>query len=379
MKTKIGIDARFYGPKGKGLGRYVQKLLQYLEEVDTNSEREYYVFLLRENFNLFQPQSQKFKKIIADYRWYSFGEQIFYPRLLNQYQLDLMHFTHFNVPLFYRRKFVVTLHDLILFHYPTVRNTTLNKYYYYFKLAAYRQVIKSAANRAQKVIAVSQFTKKDVVNNLKVSDEKVVVTLEGCDPPVVGKFSVPLSSVLHKYGIIKPYLLYVGNAYPHKNLERLCESFALVRKKHPSIELVLVGGKDYFYQRLGKFIQRQQIEGVKIIGFVPDEELACLYQEALLYVFPSLYEGFGLPPLEALAHGLAVASSSRTSMPEVLAQAAYYFDPEKVDSMADSLDNLIKSEKTRQEIIINGAERIKKFSWEKMARETLAIYEEMTK
>ena len=162
---KIGIDARFYGPKGKGLGRYAQKLIEYLEQIDGNSERVYYVFLKKENFNQYVPRHENFKKVLADFNWYSFSEQFVFPFFLNKFNLDLMHFCHFNVPIFYRKKFVVTIHDLILFHYPTVRNTTLNRYYYFFKLLCYKWTIKSAARRADRVIAVSDFTKDDVIKN----------------------------------------------------------------------------------------------------------------------------------------------------------------------------------------------------------------------
>lgn len=179
---KIGIDARFYGPKGKGLGRYSQKLIEMLEEIDGGStDREYYVLLKKENFDYYHPTHDNFKKVEADFDWYSFAEQFKFPKFLRSLNLDLVHFCHFNVPLFYRRKFIITIHDLILFHHPTVRNTTLNKAYYALKLVAYQAVIRSAVRRAAKVIAVSHFTKNDLMNELKLPEKKIVTTHEGCD------------------------------------------------------------------------------------------------------------------------------------------------------------------------------------------------------
>lgn len=377
-KKKIGIDARFYGPKGKGLGRYVQMLVKNLEEIDGNKDCDYYIFLRKENFREYQPAASNFIKVVADYPWYSFSEQILLPAFLNKYELDLMHFTHFNVPILYRRRFVVTIHDLILFHYPTVKNTTLNKYYYYLKLFGYRNVINSAASRADKIIAVSEFTRQDVIKNLHIDENKVAVTYEGCpasrdDKQESGNFA----HISEKYGIMKPYLLYVGNAYPHKNLERLCVAFKEIRAKHPDMNLVLVGGTDYFYRRLVQHIVREKIQGINVAGFVSDVDLDIIYQEALLYVFPSLYEGFGLPPLEALAKGTPVVSSSRTSMPEVLGEAVEYFDPEDVRSIVGVIERVISSERLQREIVEKGKVRLRKFNWHDMAKNTLKIYQEV--
>ncbi|MEI7621006.1 MAG: glycosyltransferase, partial [Candidatus Moraniibacteriota bacterium] len=212
----IGIDARFYGSVGKGLGRYTQKLIEQLEKLD--GENQYFVFLRRENFEEYVPKNKNFQKVLADYQWYSFAEQIFFPRLLSKYKLDLMHFPHFNVPILYGRKFVITIHDLILLHFPTKRASTLSPLWYSFKFLAYRLVIFLAIWRSQKVFAVSEFTKQDILEQYSIAKNKVVVTHEACEK----KAQISLrdsEQILAKYGIMKPYLLYVGNAYPHKNLE----------------------------------------------------------------------------------------------------------------------------------------------------------------
>jgi len=176
----IGIDARFYGSIGKGLGRYTQKLVEYLEKVD--EKNQYIVFLRKENFEEYQPKNKNFRKELADYRWYSFAEQIFFPFKLRKYKFDLVHFPHFNVPLLYRKKFVLTIHDLILIHFPTVRATTLSPIFYWMKFFAYKCVIKSAIKRSQKIFAVSKFTKKDILETYKkIPEEKICVTYEACE------------------------------------------------------------------------------------------------------------------------------------------------------------------------------------------------------
>ncbi|MEA2007042.1 MAG: glycosyltransferase family 1 protein, partial [Patescibacteria group bacterium] len=181
-----------------------------------------------------------------------------------------------------------------------------------------------------------------------------------------------------KYGIIKPYLIYVGNAYPHKNLERLVVAYKKIKKENPDLSLVLVGGQDFFYDRLKKFTKEKSVKGVVFPGYIPDEELDVLYRHAKLYVFPSLYEGFGLPPLEALAKSTPVVSSSRTSMPEVLGDIVTYFDPEDLDSIRGAIRKGLKEGKKKldKEKV---ALQLSKFSWEEMANQTKVIYEKILK
>lgn len=369
---KIGIDARFYGPQDKGLGRYSQKLIENLEKLDGDSERQYVVFLKKRDFADYQPQKSNFRKVLADYPWYSWSEQVLFPFRLYREKLDLVHFCHFNVPALYWKRMMVTIHDLILFHYPTVRNTTLNRVFYFFKLLAYWLVINWAVFRAQKIIAVSDFTKEDILSNFKHAAGKTFTTQEGCDRPKINEFKD-----WEKYAIIKPYLLYVGNAYPHKNLERLCYSFQKIKEKHFDLSLVLVGGKDFFYQRLEKEIKKNNWQGIVLAGFVADVDLGAVYQNAEIFVMPSLYEGVGLPPLEALACGTPVVSSSRTSLPEFLAEAAVYFDPEKEAEMREKILEVLDDNNLQKEIVEKGQERLKLFSWEKMAKKTLEIYQEL--
>ncbi len=173
---RIGIDARFYGPSGgKGIGRYTQQLITNLEKID--NENEYFVFLRQENFDLYQPKNKKFHKVLADYRWYSFKEQIYFPFKLYKYHLDLVHFLHFNIPLFYFGRFVVTIHDLI--HQNSSReSSTLPFLAFYLKKLAYFMIIKSAIKRAKKIITVSNFSKKEIIKYYRIKSDKIFVTYE---------------------------------------------------------------------------------------------------------------------------------------------------------------------------------------------------------
>jgi len=373
---KIGIDARFYGPRQKGLGRYVEKLIEQLEEID--NKNQYIVFLRKENWDEYQPRNPNFKRALADYGWYGFKEQIFLPIKIWQSKVDLIHFPHFNVPLFCPAPFVVTIHDLILKRFPTKRASTLHPFFYQLKKIAYHLVINSAVKRAKRIIAVSNYTKKDILEYFKVNPEKIQVIYEGAPDPVIKSKEKPK-------GISKPYLLYVGNAYPHKNLEGLILAFAKIKNneqqtmnnENSGLQLVLVGEIDYFYKRLKKFIHNSSFlihDSITFTDFVSDKELAILYQNAVCYVFPSFCEGFGLPPLEAMAHNLPVISSSATCLPEILGQAAAYFNPENPEEIAGKIKQVLEDKRLQKKMISLGKERIKEYSWRKMAKEILRIY-----
>ncbi|MDD5590024.1 MAG: glycosyltransferase family 1 protein [Candidatus Portnoybacteria bacterium] len=375
---RIGIDARFFGLKSKGLGRYTQKLIENLELID--SENEYLIFLRRENWDEFCPKSANFKKILADYRWYSLAEQIFMPFCIRKNKVDLMHFPHFNVPIFYFKPFVITIHDLILRRFPTHRASTLSLFKYWIKNFGYRLVIWSAIKKAKKIIAVSEYVKEDILKFYRVDPEKIQVVYEGA-PEMTGHSSRIASLTSASDGDStrsnrniddkEKYLLYVGNAYPHKNLEKLIDAFEILKKRHPDLRLFLVGEDDYFYRRLKL---EKRAEGVFFYGFVPDEKLAELYQNASAYVFASLCEGFGLPPLEAMAHGLPVACSDATCLPEILGQAAIYFDANDPGGMAEKINQLLDDGLLREKLIQNGFERIKRYSWRKMSEEAITLY-----
>ena len=363
---RIGIDARFYGPVGKGLGRYTARLIEHLEHILPEGD-ECVVFLRRENFDAYTPKHPGFRKVMADYPWYSFQEQILFPFILRKHRLDIMHFIHFNVPLLYRRPFVVTIHDLILIRYPTARNTTRSAMTYWVKFLAYRLAIGSAVRRARKILTVSHFTERDIITEYPASAGKIVVAYQGCDLP-----ESPSGKAFSdtNRAILKPYFLYVGNAYPHKNLE----AFIPLAKRFPDVRFVLVGREDYFYGRLKQAVRRAGAKNIVFTGFVPDEELVSLYRDATGYIFPSLYEGFGLPSLEAMRLGTPVIASNRGSIPEVLGDGAIFFDPDKKGALSDAVQRLLDDESLAALLSQKGRKRASNYRWEDLASETLRTY-----
>jgi len=369
---RIGIDARFYGTAGRGLGRYVSELIRELELIDR--ENDYVIFLRRANYGAYEPKNPKFTKALAEFPWYGWKEQLIYPFWLRKFRLDLLHFPHFNVPLLYRRPFIVTVHDLILMKFPTVRATTLPPFLFRLKFAAYKVVIGSALRRAREIATVSQFVKNDIERTFPFAKNKrITVTYEACAPTLSGATGSPKD----KTPIARPYFLYVGSAYPHKNLETLISAFAAFRRSgFTGHRLVIVGEKDRFMTRLENETRSAAADAnVVFFGRATDEELAAIYDGAQVYVFPSLCEGFGLPPLEAMSRGIPVASSNACCLPEVLGDAAEYFDPSDGKSIVASLAKLASDETLRKTLAEKGRQRAQGFNWKDCAEQTRAIYE----
>jgi len=371
---RIGIDARFFGPFGKGLGRYTEELVRGVTSMDT--QNEYVVFLHPSNFSQFEPSRPGVRKVVAPFRWYTLAEQVRFPALIRREHVDLMHFPHFNVPLYTRVPFLVTIHDLILSRFPTERATTLGPVLYALKHRAYQFVISRAVKRACRVVTVSETTKNDVVEEFGLDPAHVTATLLGVDRERWQHLAP--ETVLSQWGINRPFFMFTGNAYPHKNLDRLLAAFQRVREAGHDWQLVLVGRDDYFFRRLRAEAERLGLlhhHDVIFPGYVTDAELARLYHNSLAYVFPSLAEGFGLPPLEAMAAGAVVASSSATSMPEVLGGAALYFDPRSVPDMAAVMTRIGTDDALRQELRARATERILRYDWKTMVQQTITAYQ----
>lgn len=389
-RRRIGIDARFYGPLGKGLGRYVQELVDNLIKINeaNGGEFEYIIFLSRGNYDQFQIKSDFVEKKLVTITWYSWREQILFPFIIRRAKLDLMHFPHFNVAILSRTPFVVTIHDLILTRFPSRRASMLPAVLYWLKQLAYRFVIKTALRRAQKIITVSNFTKQDIIRQFKVAADKIVVTYEGIANLTIhssdSERGDKFFDFFRKYKIVKPFVLYVGNAYPHKNLESLLVVFQRLNKKYPDLSLIMIGKEDYFYKRLKKKATTINAEILNkkdlfiFPGFVSDQDLSYFYQNALFYIFPSLYEGFGLPPLEAMNFSCPVLSSNQASLPEITGKAALFFDPYDEDDILNKIQLMISDETLRNELVVLGKERIKLFSWHECAESTRKIYKKTT-
>ena len=174
---KIGIDARFFGPKDKGFGRYTENLIKNLEKIDT--QNQYFIFLRKDSWQEYEPKNSNFKKVLADYKWYGIKEQIFLSLKLKKHKLGLVHFTHFNVPIFYRGRFIVTIHDLTLRKFPTFKKNFRNFLFYPLKNLAYRIVFRHAIKNSEKIIAISEYTKQEILKHYSVNPDKIKVIYEG--------------------------------------------------------------------------------------------------------------------------------------------------------------------------------------------------------
>ncbi len=360
---KIGIDGRFWS--ATGVGRYTRNLVRELQELDKNNE--YILFVNQDDFTQVynQVRNNNFHIKIVDIKWHTFSEQLQYPRILLREQIDLMHFPYFSLPLFYPRPFVVTIHDLILHHYSTGKTSTLPLPLYYGKLFGYKFLIQQSAKRAEKIITVSESTKREIIDHLHIPEQKIVVTYEGIDS------SIKTSTNKNIYG---KYFLHVGNVYPHKNTSLLIEAF--IKTDLQDVILLFIGKKDYFMEKLEKDIQKKGLDKkVLFLGEVDDTQLATLYKYALATVVPSLMEGFGLPVVEAMANKCLVISSDIPSLREIGQNAVLYFNPFNEKELSDILYNVAQNSSDFRAKKEEGTKLVKRYSWKKMAEQTLAVYE----
>lgn len=361
---RIVIDAREYPTS---TGRYIRKLLEYLEKIDANSEREYVVLIKSADFDSYQPKAKNFSKVKADFKEFTFAEQLGLLRLIRSLKPDLVHFGKDHQPLLYLRKSVTTMHDLTTARF---YNPNKNWFYFKFKQIVYVMLLQIVARKSKRIITISEFVKKDIVHFTHIKPKKITVTLESAD-----KIHSP-AEVLKKFEK-KPFLLYVGRTLPHKNLQRLVEAFAILKESHPDLNLVFVGKKDSLSTRLDNYAKKNNIKDVHFTGYVAEGQLRWLYENCSSYVFPSLSEGFGLPPLEAMVHGAPVASSNATCLPEINGDAVHYFDPLDVNDMAKKINDVLTDENLRKDLIKKGSIQVKKYSWERMATQTLEIYKQL--
>ena len=375
---KIAIDARMYGPEfgGGGLGRYVEQLVTHLQDLD--KEHEYTLFLKPGNAKTCTITNPNFTKEVVDIHWYTVKEQLKLPGHIDAVGANLVHFPHWNVPLRIKTPFVVTIHDLILLEQPMsakAKATTRNPLVYWAKYAAYKRVLKHAVTASRHIIAVSDYTKAAIQKHFpRVSAEKISVIHEG-----VTDFPKTEDAALPKALEDETYFLYVGNAYPHKNLESLMHAFSYFYRLHPEVKLVLAGREDVFYERLKKELDEIDVpnEAVHFVMNPSDAKLRQLYENATLYLFPSKSEGFGLPPLEAMQLGVPVAAARTTSLPEILGDAALYFSPDDLEEMVDVMEQVLENAETRELLRKKGKKQVKKYAWSDMAAATQSIYKQI--
>lgn len=365
---RIGIDARFWSQTG--VGRYIRNIVYQLSLIDKSNE--YFIYLLDEDYDKVN-LPPNFKKIKTSVYWHTLSEQTI---LLIDYlrrNLDLLFVPNFNVPIFYPKKFVVTVHDLTLLRTRTGRSTRLPYFLYLIKYLAgcFNHFV--AVKRSAKIFTVSNYVKEDIVKTFKVNPKKIVLTPNAVDEKFYRRSDSEVRAVLKKYGVQKPYFFYVGNACLHKNLSRLVEAFDVFCSFNSGFYLVLGGRKDFNYQNLEHKIKSLKCnQRIKIIGYVDDEDLPALYSGASLYINPSLYEGFGIQILEAYACGCRVVCSNTTSLPEVAGDLATYFNPLDVNDIAKKLSEALL--KIDDDFERKAKNHVLFYSWEKSAS---TIYKEI--
>lgn len=375
---RIGIDARLYRGSTAGIGRYSQNLIKNILELD--SCNEFVLLMTAEDAAEFKVQSikhkagnQKAKVIITDIGHYSLAEQTKLSKFLKEQKCDLWHFLNFNVPVNFKENYVVTIHDLTLFFYEG-----RNKKNFIYKMA-YKYIMGQACRNSKKIIAISKHTKHDIEQVFKTKSSKIKVIYEAADDKEFGQVSFEtISKIKNQYGLTdKPVILYVGQWRPHKNLTGLIKAFDELRKTVEA-KLVIVGKVDEAFPEVSQTIDiSPNKRDIIKTGFVSEEELTALYKLANVFVFPSYYEGFGLPGLEAMTASVPVVSSDRTSLPEIYGKGAIYFNPSDIQDMKTKILSVIENPELAQELKLEGQQIIKTFSWAKTAQETLDVYKEI--
>ncbi len=360
--SKIIIDARQYSTS---TGRYTYKLIENLQEIDDKNE---YVILLHEkDFNATSFTNPRFSKVMTPFREFSFGEQLGYAKQIYGLNADLVHFSLTQQPVLYLKKSVTTIHDLTTARFT---NPDKNPLVFFVKQQVYKAVIWYAAHKSRRVFNPSNYIKNDLINYTKIRPKKIVVTYEGADP--IKDAPKPIESLKGK-----PFIMYIGRPTPHKNLWRLIEAYDNLKGLYPDLLLVLAGKLDNNYRDTRRRADSNGISGLVFTDFISEGELRWLYENCRAYVFPSLSEGFGLPGLEAMAHSAPVVSSNATCLPEIYGDAAHYFDPLDKQAMSKAIAEVLGDDKLRASLIEKGKKQVEKYSWRRMAEQTLEVYNKL--
>jgi glycosyltransferase involved in cell wall biosynthesis len=364
---RIAIDARKL--HDYGIGTYVRNLLRELARQDQTTE---FVLLCRpEDCAAGAGLGGNFRAVPIRAQPYSAAEQILVPLDLRREGVDLFHAPHYTLPPFTPCRSVVTIHDCIHLMFPQYLPNRL-------AWAYARASMWVATHRSDRVLTVSETSKRDILRFFQIPPEKIEVIYNAIDERFwTAPEEEELVRVRDRYQLNDPFLLYAGNIKPHKNLERLIDAFHRLRRSDgfDNLKLVIIGHEGSRYALLRHAVHRHQLhKHVRFFGFVPDATLAVLYRLASVFVFPSLYEGFGLPPLEAMASGTPVVASNVSSLPEVAGNAALLVDPQDPDAIAGAIRIVLTDGTLREELRARGLARARTFSWEKSVARTREIY-----
>jgi glycosyltransferase involved in cell wall biosynthesis len=366
---RVAIDARKL--HDFGIGTYIRNLLRHLAQIDRDSE---YVLLCQEpDLAVAAQLGPNFRAVLEPSPNYSFREQIRVPWVLHRERPDVFHAPHYVLPPLTRCRSVVTIHDCIHLMFPQ----------YLPSRAAYvyaRASMWSAARQAHRILTVSEASKRDIIHFFNVPPEKVVVVYNAIEERfAVTPSDEAIERVRERYQLNHPFVLYVGNIKPHKNLVRLIEAFADLRGRgFDELKLLIIGDEISKLPALRRAVHSHKLhKHVRFLGYLEGQTLAILYRLASVFVFPSLYEGFGLPPIEAMASGTPVVTSNVSSMPEVTGDAAVLVDPYSVESIMEGIERVLKDPVLSAELREKGIARARQFSWARSVERTRQVYQEV--
>lgn len=373
---RIGIDIRRLGDFG--VGTYIKNLVHALQRVESPS-MSYVLVGNKGQFEKLGPLGPHFQSQIYPHSFNSRRSHFDFPLGLRRLRLDTFHMPHRWVPYFVGRPYVTTLHDINNILFPEEDDSPAPE-------RLRRHMLSHGLRRASRVIAVSEATKRDAVTHLGLSADRIDVVHNAIDEqvgrPVTENERI---EVLHRYRIRGPFVLYAGRIQPHKNIPRLIEAFAVAkaelenRPEYNDLTLIVIGDQPSAFPAVRHAVMRSRVQhSVRFLGLVPVETLRCFYEAATAFLFPSLYEGFGVAPLEAMAHGTPVIASNCSSMPETVGDAAVLVNPENVFEIARGLQRVLLDETFREQLRRRGREQAGRFSWDNSARRVLDIYRRVT-
>ena len=366
---RVAIDARKL--HDFGIGTYTRNLLRHLARIDRDSE--YLLLCHQPDLGIGAQLGPNFRTVLEPSPNYSVREQIHVPWLLHRERPDVFHAPHYVLPPAVGCRSLVTIHDCIHLVFPQYLPNRAA--YVYAKASMW-----SAARRSNRILTVSEASKRDIIRFLNVPPEKIVVVHNAIDERFrVTPSEEAIARVRERYQLDHRFVLYVGNIKPHKNLVRLIEAFDRLRKcGFDELTLLIIGDEISKLPALRRAVHSHKLhKHVRFLGYLPDETLAVLYRLAVVFVFPSLSEGFGLPPIEAMACGAPVVTSNVSSLPEVTGGAAVLVDPYDVESIADGIARVLNNPALREELRVKGIARALDFSWERSVARTREIYQEV--
>jgi glycosyltransferase involved in cell wall biosynthesis len=363
---RIAIDASTISTQG-GPRTYVLGLVEALLQIDRDNE--YLVFYNDESHLGRFPGAKEIVLPGKNPLARLWREHVLLPRACRRERIDLLHCPKSAIPYFAPCPTVVTLHDLIPIKHPETEKFAARVYW--------RLQIPIAARRSSFIITDSEHARREIIEDFGVAPEKIKAIMLGFDPSMVKpRDPADGAAVRAKYSLPEGYILYVGTIQPRKNIDTLIEAYNVLKSERGvDCKLVIVGRKGWLYDQLFARIKELGLgSDVIFTGFVPDEDLPYIYDGARVFSYLSLFEGFGLPPLEAMACGIPVVTSNTTSLPEVVGEAGIAVPPKAVGLVAEALYSVLSSEETAAAMRVKGAARARSFSWEAAARETLAVY-----